>query len=251
MAVDPIHQFQITKLFTIGHIGGQEIAFTNSSAYMFASVAVISLLMIAGTRGRQLVPGRIQSLAELSYEFVANMIRSTVGPEGMRFFPLVFSLFTFIMVSNVIGIIPYAFTVSSHLIVTAAMALLVFFIVLFYGLYKNGLKFFKLFVPSGVPIYILPLVVLIEIISFFFVKPVSHSLRLFANMLAGHIALKVFASFIGMLGTLGLIGWIGAIFPLALTVALTALELLVAFLQAYVFALLTCIYLNDAIHPGH
>jgi F-type H+-transporting ATPase subunit a len=190
-------------------------------------------------------------LAELIYEFVAGMIRGNVGPEGMRFFPLVFSLFTFIMVSNVVGIIPYAFTVSSHLIVTAALALLVFFIVLFYGLYKNGLKFFKLFVPAGVPIYILPLVVTIEIISFFFVKPVSHSLRLFANMLAGHIALKVFASFVGMLGTLGLIGWIGAIFPLALTVALTALELLVAFLQAYVFAILTCIYLNDAIHPGH
>ena len=251
MAIDPIHQFQITKLFSIGHIGGQEIAFTNSSAYMFGSVAVISLLMIGGMRGGQLVPGRIQSLAELIYEFVAGMIRSIVGPEGMRFFPLVFSLFLFIMVSNVIGIIPYAFTVSSHLIVTAALALLVFFIVLFYGLYKNGLKFFKLFVPSGVPIYILPLVVAIEILSFFFVKPVSHALRLFANMLAGHIALKVFAGFVGMLGTLGLVGWMGAIFPLGLTVALTALELLVAFLQAYVFAILACIYLNDAVHPGH
>jgi len=151
----------------------------------------------------------------------------------------------------VIGLIPYAFTVSSHIIVTGALALLVFFIVLFYGLYKNGLKFFKLFVPSGVPIGILPLVVLIEIMAFFFVKPVSHSLRLFANMLAGHIALKVFASFVGMLGALGLIGWIGAIFPLVLTVALTALELLIAFLQAYVFAVLACIYLNDAVHPGH
>jgi len=131
------------------------------------------------------------------------------------------------------------------------MAMLVFFIVLFYGLYNNGLKFFKLFVPSGVPIFILPLVVLLEIFQFFFVRPVSHSLRLFANMLAGHIALKVFASFVVMLGTLGAIGWMGAIFPLGLTVALTALELLVAFLQAYVFAILTCIYLNDAIHPGH
>ena len=179
------------------------------------------------------------------------MIKSTVGSEGMKFFPLVFSLFMFICVSNVIGIIPYAFTVSSHLIVTAALALLVFFIVLFYGLYKNGLKFFKLFVPSGVPIFILPLVVLIEVISFFFVKPLSHSLRLFANMLAGHIALKVFASFVGMLGALGIVGVFGAVLPLALTTALTALELLVAFLQAYVFAILTCIYLNDAIHPGH
>jgi F-type H+-transporting ATPase subunit a len=248
MAADPIHQFQINKLFTIGHIGGQEIAFTNSSAYMFLSVAVISLLMIGA--GRQLVPGRFQSVAELSYEFVANTIRSTAGAEGMKFFPLVFSLFMFICISNVIGIIPYTFTVSSHLIVTAALALLVFFIVLFYGLYKNGLKFFKLFVPSGVPIYILPLVVFIEVISFF-LKPVSHSVRLFANMLAGHIALKVFASFIGMLGALGFIGWVGAVLPLGLTIALTALEILVAFLQAYVFTILTCIYLNDAIHPGH
>jgi F-type H+-transporting ATPase subunit a len=251
MAADPIHQFQITKLFTLGHIGGQEIAFTNSSAYMFLSVAVISLLMIGGSAGRQLVPGRVQSVAELSYEFVASMIKSTAGSEGMRFFPLVFSLFMFIAVSNLIGIIPYTFTVSSHLIVTVMLALLVFFIVLGYGLYKNGLKFFKLFVPSGVPVYILPLVVFIEVISFF-LKPVSHSVRLFANMLAGHIALKVFAGFIAMLGvSLGAIGWLGGVLPLALTVALTALELLVAFLQAYVFAILTCIYLNDAIHPGH
>jgi F-type H+-transporting ATPase subunit a len=248
MAADPIHQFQIHKLFTIGHIGGQEIAFTNSSAYMFLAVAVISLLML-GT-GRQLIPGRLQSMAEISYEFVANTIRSTAGSEGMKFFPLIFSLFMFIMVSNLVGIIPYAFTVSSHLIVTAALALLVFFTVLFYGLYKNGLKFFKLFVPSGVPIYILPLVVFIEVISFF-LRPVSHSVRLFANMLAGHIALKVFASFVGMLGAIGFVGWLGAVLPLGLTMALTALELLVAFLQAYVFAILTCIYLNDAIHPGH
>jgi F-type H+-transporting ATPase subunit a len=251
MAADPIHQFQITKLFTLGHIGGQEIAFTNSSAYMFLSVAVISLLMIGGTAGRQLVPGRVQSMAELSYEFVASMIKSTAGTEGMKFFPLVFSLFMFIAVSNLIGIIPYAFTVSSHIIVTVTLALLVFFIVLFYGIYKNGLKFFKLFVPSGVPIFVMPIVVPIEVISFL-LKPISHSVRLFANMLAGHIALKVFAGFIAMLGvSLGAIGWVGGVLPLGLTVALTALELLVAFLQAYVFAILTCIYLNDALHPGH
>ncbi|NEW93431.1 F0F1 ATP synthase subunit A [Rhodopseudomonas sp. BR0M22] len=248
MAADPIHQFQITKLFTIGHIGGQEIAFTNSSTYMFGTVALIGILMLLP--GRQLVPSRFQSIAELSYEFVANMIRSTAGKEGLKFFPLVFSLFMFIAVSNLIGIIPYTFTVSSHLIVTVALALLVFFTVLIYGLAKNGLKFFKLFVPSGVPIYILPLVVFIEVISFF-LKPVSHSVRLFANMLAGHIALKVFASFVAMLGAVGVVGWFGAVLPLGLTIALTALELLVAFLQAYVFAILTCIYLNDAIHPGH
>jgi len=246
--IDPIHQFNIDKIFTIGHIGNQEIGFTNSSAYMFGTVALISLLMIGA--GRELVPGRFQSMAEISYEFVANTLRSSAGAEGMKFFPLVFSIFMFICVSNIVGIIPYAFTVSSHIIVTAALALLVFFTVLIYGFYKNGLKFFKLFVPSGVPIVILPLVVTIEIISFLS-RPVSHSVRLFANMLAGHITLKVFASFVTMLGAFGIAGWLGAVLPLALTVALTALELLVAFLQAYVFAILTCIYLNDALHPGH
>jgi F-type H+-transporting ATPase subunit a len=248
--IDPIEQFDIDKIFTIGHIGNQEIAFTNSSAYMFGSVALISLLMIGGVAGRQLVPGRFQSIAEISYEFVASTIRSSAGSEGMKFFPLVFSLFMFIMVSNMIGIIPYTFTISSHIIVTAALAFLVFFTVLVYGFYKNGLKFFRLFVPSGIPIAILPLVVLIEIISFLS-RPISHSVRLFANMLAGHITLKVFASFVTMLGAMGIAGWVGAVLPLGLTVALTALELLVAFLQAYVFTILTCIYINDAIHPGH
>jgi F-type H+-transporting ATPase subunit a len=252
MKIDPIHQFNIEPIFTIGHIGNHTIAFTNSTLYMFIAVAVISLLMIGGMSSRALVPGRLQSVAEISYEFVASMIRSTAGSEGLKFFPLIFSLFMFICVSNLIGIIPYTFTVSSHIIVTAALALLVWFTVLIYGVYKNGLKFFKIFVPSGVPIFVLPLVVFIELLSFFFVKPVSHALRLFANMLAGHIALKVFAGFVAMLGvSLGALGWVGGIAPLALTVALTALELLVAFLQAYVFAMLACIYLNDAIHPGH
>jgi F-type H+-transporting ATPase subunit a len=249
MKIDPIHQFNIEPLFTLGHIGKHTIAITNSTVYMFVAVGIIGLLMLAS--GRQLVPGRMQSIAEISYEFVATMIRSTAGSEGLKFFPLVFSLFMFICVSNLVGIIPYTFTVSSHIIVTAALALLVFFIVLFYGLYKNGLKFFKIFMPSGIPIFIAPLVIFIEVLSFF-LKPISHSVRLFANMLAGHIALKVFAGFVAMLGvSLGAVGWIGGVAPLALTVALTALELLVAFLQAYVFAILTCIYLNDAIHPGH
>jgi F-type H+-transporting ATPase subunit a len=251
MNIDPIHQFNILNLFKIGQIGDQAIYFTNSSAYMLVAVALISLLMIGGVTGGQLVPGRLQSAAEIAYEFVASTIRSTAGAEGMKFFPLVFSLFMFICVTNLVGIIPYTFTVSSHIVVTAALALLVFFIVLIYGLYKNGLKFFKIFVPSGVPVFVLPLVVFIEVLSFL-LKPVSHSVRLFANMLAGHIALKVFAGFVAMLGvSLGAIGWIGGVLPLALTIALTALELLVAFLQAYVFAILTCIYLNDAIHPGH
>ena len=246
--MDPIHQFNIEKIFTIGHIGGQEINFTNSSAYMLVAVVLTALLMLA--TGRQLVPGRLQSVAELSYEFVANTIRSTAGSEGMKFFPFVFTIFMLVMVSNIVGIIPYTFTISSHIIVTAALAFLVFFTVLIYGFYKNGLRFFKLFVPSGIPIAILPLVVVIEIISFLS-RPISHSVRLFANMLAGHITLKVFASFITMLGAMGIVGVFGAALPLALVVALTALELLVAFLQAYVFTILTCIYINDAIHPGH
>ena len=246
--MDPIHQFNINKIFTIGHIGNQEIAFTNSSAYMLLAVAVIGLLMLATSRS--LVPGRLQSVAEISYEFVANTIRSTAGAEGMKFFPLIFSLFMFIAVSNIIGIIPYTFTVATHLIVTAALALLVFFIVLIYGFWKNGLKFFRLFVPSGIPVFILPLVVFIEVFSFF-LRPVSHSVRLFANMLAGHIALKVFASFVPLLAALGIAGYFGAVLPLGMVIALTALELLVAFLQAYVFTILTCIYINDAIHPGH
>ena len=246
--VDPIEQFHIEKLFTIGHIGNQEIAFTNSSAYMLGAVALISLLMLGS--GRRLVPGRIQSVAEIAYEFVANTIRSTAGKEGMKFFPLIFSLFMLIAVSNIVGVIPYNFTIASHIIVTAALAFLVFFTVLIYGFYKNGLKFLKLFVPSGIPIFILPLVVFIEIFSFF-LRPISHSVRLFANMLAGHIALAVFASFIPLLAGLGIVGYFGAILPLGMVIALTALELLVAFLQAYVFAILTVIYLNDAIHPGH
>src|SRR5205823_12870522 len=212
MKIDPIHQFNIEPLFTIGDIGNHTIPFTNASLYVCLSVAVISILMIGGVAGRQLVPGRFQSMAELTYEFVASTLRNTAGAEGMKFFPLVFSLFMFICISNLVGIIPYTFTVSSHIIVTVALALLVFFIVLFYGFYKNGLKFFKLFVPSGVPIYILPLVVFIEVISFF-LRPVSHSVRLFANMLAGHIALKVFASFVAMLGALGIAGWAGAVLP--------------------------------------
>jgi F-type H+-transporting ATPase subunit a len=251
MTIDPIHQFNITPIFTIGHIGGHTIAFTNSSACMLLTVVVILVIALYGMKGRQLVPGRFQSAAELSYVFVATMIRSTAGEDGMKFFPLVYCIFMFILVSNLIGVIPYAFTVTSHIIVTAAFALLVFFTVLIYGFYKNGLGFFRIFVPRGVPIYILPLVVGIEIISFFS-RPLSHSVRLFAKMMAGHVTLKVFAGFVAMLGTsLGAIGWIGGLMPLALTVALTALELLVAFLQAYVFAILTCIYLNDALHGGH
>jgi F-type H+-transporting ATPase subunit a len=247
---DPIHQFEINNLFSLLKVGETEIHFTNSAAFMFLAVGLTALLLLGATAGRRLVPSRLQSVAELSYELVADTIRSTAGEDGMRFFPFVFTLFMFIMFSNVIGIVPYTFTVTSHIIITAALALLVFFTVIIYGIWHNGLHFFKLFVPSGIPALMVPVIVVIEVLSFLS-RPISHSVRLFANMLAGHITLKLVASFVVMLGSLGFLGWIGAIAPLALTIALTALELLVAFLQAYVFTILTCIYLSDALHPGH
>ncbi len=247
---DPIHQFEIINLVPLGKIGTYDIAFTNSAAFMVVAVGGISAFLLATTAQRQLVPNRWQSIAELSYEFVADTIRNTAGTEGMKFFPFVFSLFMFILVINLIGLIPFAFTVTTHIVITAALALSVFLTVLGYGFWKNGLRFFNLFVPKGIPIYILPLIVLIEVMSFLS-RPISHSVRLFANMLAGHITLKVFAGFITMLTAFGAVGWVGAVLPLGLTIALTALETLVAVLQAYVFAILTCIYLNDAIHPGH
>jgi F-type H+-transporting ATPase subunit a len=248
--MDPIHQFEIKNFFPIVRIGGVEIAFTNSALFMLIGLTLILLLMLGATRSRALVPGRLQAAAEMSYEFVADTLRSTTGTEGMKFFPLVFSIFMFILVLNLIGIIPYTFTVTSHIIITVAFALLVFFTVVIYGFWLHGLRFLELFVPKGVPIYILPLVTAIEVLSFFS-RPVSHSVRLFANMLAGHITLEVFGGFVVMLGAWGVLGWLGAALPLALTAMLIALELLVALLQAYVFAILTCIYLNDALHPGH
>jgi F-type H+-transporting ATPase subunit a len=250
MQINPIEQFEIHNLGPLFSIGGHEFHFTNSAVLMLIIVAVVSLLLIGGTARRAVIPGRLQSIAELSYEFVANTVQSSAGTEGMKFFPFVFTLFMFVLFANIIGLIPYSFTVTSQLIVTAALALLVFFIVVGYGFYRNGLHFLNLFVPKGVPKAILPAIVLIEILSFVS-RPVSHSVRLFANMLAGHITLQVFAGFIIMLAGAGILGFFGAVLPFIMVVLLSALELLVAFLQAYVFAILTCIYLNDAIHPGH
>ena len=250
MTIDPIHQFQIENLMPVISMGGHQIAFTNSALFMFIIVAVVSTLLIGGTLRRAVVPGRLQSIAEMSYEFVANTVRSSAGNEGMKFFPFVFTLFMFVLFANLIGLIPYSFTVTSQLIITASLALLVFFIVVGYGFWKNGLHFLNLFVPKGVPKYILPAIVIIEVLSFLS-RPVSHSVRLFANMLAGHITLQVFAGFIIMLAGAGILGWFGAALPFIMVIMLCALELLVAFLQAYVSAILTCIYLNDAIHPGH
>ena len=250
MQIDPIEQFQIKNLIPMLSMGGHEIAFTNSALYMLIVVVVVSALLIGATAPRAVVPGRLQSVAEISYEFVATTLRNSTGTAGMKFLPFVFTLFMFVLFANLIGLIPYSFTVTSQLIVTATLALLVFFIVVIYGFWRNGLRFLKLFVPSGVPWFFLPLIVPIEVLSFLS-RPVSHSVRLFANMLAGHITLQVFAGFIIMLAGAGVLGWFGAVLPFIMVVMLTALELLVACLQAYVFAILTCIYLNDAIHPGH
>ena len=250
MAVDPIHQFEIHNMLPIAQIGTTQIHLTNSAIYMAISVGLTFLLLLGTTGSRRLVPTRMQSVAELTYELMANTLRNVTGDEGMKFFPFVFSLFMFILFANLVGLVPYGFTVTSHLIITAALALLVFFTVIIYGFWKNGLAWLKLFVPSGIPTFMIPLIVVIELLSFFS-RPISHSVRLFANMLAGHITLKLVAGFIGMLGGVGFVGWLGAIAPLALTIALTALEFLVAALQAFVFAILTCIYLNDAIHPSH
>lgn len=250
MANDPIHQFQITKLIPL-EVGGVDLSFTNSALFMALTVAFSAGFLILSTNGRGLIPGRLQSISEMCFEFIANLLRDSAGSEGMKFFPMVFSLFMFILVSNLFGMFPYFFTVMTHIVVTAAFAILVIGTVIIYGLMKNGLGFFKLFVPQGVPGWLIPMIVFIEILSFIS-RPISLSVRLFANMLAGHITLKVFAGFaVSMIATMGASGFVVAILPIAFTVALTALEFLVAFLQAYVFAILTCMYLNDAIHPSH
>jgi F-type H+-transporting ATPase subunit a len=248
--IDPIHQFQIHPLAGPFHIGGYEISFTNSALFMGIAVAVITSVLLAAAARGALVPSRLQSVGELWYEFVHNMVRNVLGHEGKKFFPLVFSLFSFVLIANLLGMFPYFFTVTSHVIVTASLAVFIIALVVVVGIAKHGLGWFKLFVPHGVPMVILPFISLIEIISFLS-RPVSLGLRLFGNMLAGHIVLKVFAGFVVVLGSLGFGGVVGAIAPLAMAVALTALEFLVAFLQAFVFAILTCVYLNDALHPGH
>ena len=226
--MDPIHQFHITTLFPITN----SIGFTNSALFMFLAVGVVALLMMATTSSRALVPGR------------------SAGNSGMKFMPLVFSLFMFVLITNLFGMVPGFFAVTAQIIITFALAALVITTVIAYGFYKHGTHFLHLFVPSGVPGWLLPLMVAIEVISFVS-RPLSLSVRLFANMLAGHIALKIFASFIVALASAGVLTAILSPLPFALTIALVALELLVAVLQAYVFATLTCVYLNDALHPGH
>ena len=238
-AHSPLAQFEIKPLVQI-HVGGLDLSFTNSALMMVIALALAITLLMVGTRKRAVVPGRLQSVAELSYEFVANIVRDSVGAEGRAYFPLVFSLFIFVLFGNMLGMIPYAFTFTSHIIVTFVMALMVFLLVTILGFAKHGIHFFSFFCPPGVSWVLMPLMIPIEIISYLS-RPISLSVRLFANMTAGHIMLKVFAGFIPTLGVLGIL-------PLGFVFALTGLELLIAFLQAYVFAVLTSLYINDALH---
>ncbi len=257
-AAGPMEQFEIVRLVPI-ELFGYDISITNSTLWMFIAVGLASVILLLASRGRALVPGRIQSVGEVMHDFIADMVKGAIGEEGMKFFPYVFTLFIFILAANLLGLLPsipgaphglHTFTTTSHIVVTFALAMLTIAIVIGYGFYKNGLGFLKLFVPSGVPIWLLPLITLIEFVSFLS-RPISLAIRLFANMLAGHVILKIFGIFITMLLASGMtFGWI-SIFPFLGIVAVTLLEILVAFLQAYVFAMLTCIYLNDAVHAGH
>ena len=241
LELNPMEQFEIKRLFPI-NIGGVDASFTNASLWMVIIVALVSLVLMLGSK--KLIPSRLQSVGELAYEFVADMMRDIIGDSGRAFFPFVFTLFMFILAANLLGMVPYSFTVTSHIIITFALAAVVFVGATIVGFIKNGVGYLKLFVPSGVPMFLLPLLIVIEVISYF-TRPISLSVRLFANMMAGHTMLKVFGGFVAAMGILG--GWA----PLGMMVALTALEVLVAVLQAYVFAVLTCIYLNDALNMHH
>ena len=249
MADSPMEQFQVKPLFSsqpLFSVGGHEIFFTNQALWMCIMVGVVSLFMIASTSGRRLVPSRMQSMAEMSYEFVANMLNMTSGEDGLKFFPFIFSIFLFIAGSNFFGLIPGSFTITSQICVTFALTALVIVTVIVTGFIKHGFGFFKLFAPSA-PIYILAFLVPLEVISFC-ARPMSLSMRLFANMLAGHTMLKVMAGFVVALGAAGGVFSFLSAAPMLLIVGLAALEFLVAFLQAYVFAILSCIYLSEALH---
>jgi len=236
----PLAQFEIKTLMPM-KLGEIDVSFTNSSTFMVLTVLTVSAFLLLGMRRAQLVPGRWQSMAELSYVFIANLVRDTVGSEGRRYFPFIFTIFMFVLFGNMWGMIPYSFTFTSHIVVTFAMAMVIFVGVTLIAIAKHKMHFFTFFMPPGVPMYMAPLLIPIEIISYLS-RPISLSVRLFANMLAGHTLLKVFAGFVISLGIVG--GWL----PLAFIVALTGLEIVIAFLQAFVFAILTCLYLNDALH---
>ena len=244
MASNPMQQFTVHRIGPEIKIAGIDLSFTNASLFMVISASIILLFLFLGSKEKKIIPDKIQLITEMFYSFVAKMISDTAGTKAKPFFPFIFSLFMFVLICNMVGMLPYSFTVTSHIIVTLIMALFIFVAVTIIGFLKHGFGYLKLFVPSGVPAVLLPLIVVIEIISYLS-RPISLSVRLFANMMAGHTMMKVFGGFVISLGIVG--GWL----PLSFSVALTGLEILVAFLQAYVFAILTCIYLNDALNLHH
>ena len=235
----PLEQFVIKPIVPV-EIGGVDVSFTNSALFMTIAVVLATVFLVLGMRRSDIVPGRWQAAVELSYDFIAGLLRDTVGAEGRKYFPIIFTLFMFVLLGNLLGMVPYSFTFTSHIVVTFAMAIMIFIGVTILGFVRHGMHFFSFFAPPGTPVVMLPLLVPIEIISYLS-RPISLSVRLFANMLAGHTLIKVIAGFIALLGVAGVL-------PFALVVALTGLEILIAFLQAYVFAILTCLYINDAIH---
>jgi F-type H+-transporting ATPase subunit a len=243
LSIHPMEQFEITPLFGDVHGGLGLLTITNSTLWMALGLAAVSALLILGMRGRALVPTRAQSMAELLYGFVRQMVTDVLGEQGVRFFPYIFTLFVFILFSNLLGLVPYSFAVTSHIAITGILAMVVFITVLVLGFVRNGVGFIKLFWVDAAPMALRPVLAVIELISFF-VRPLSHSIRLAGNIMAGHAVLKVFAAFVPALSVFGIL-------PLALMVAITGLEVLVACVQAYIFAILTCIYLNDALHPAH
>ena len=244
MAANPMHQFTVYKIGPEIKLGNVDISFTNASLFMLLSALIICLFLYLGSKDKKIVPGKVQLVSEIFYNFISKMISDTAGSKAKPYFPFIFSLFMFVLLCNMIGMLPYSFTVTSHIIVTLTFAIFIFIGVTILGFVIHGFKYLKIFVPSGVPVVLLPIITVIEIISYLS-RPVSLSVRLFANMMAGHTMLKVFGGFVISLGLIG--GWL----PLSFSVALTGLEILVAFLQAYVFAILTCIYLNDALNLHH
>ena len=244
MSTNPMHQFIVYRIGPEISLGNIDISFTNASLFMIISALAIISVFFAGTRRKAVIPTKIQLLTELSYALVSKMISDTAGSKAKPYFPFIFSLFMFVLFCNMLGMLPYSFTVTSHIIVTFALAAIIFVGVTIIGFVNHGVGYLKLFIPSGVPVVLLPIIVIIEMISYL-ARPVSLSVRLFANMMAGHTMLKVFGGFVISLGIIG--GWL----PLSFTVALIGLEVLIAFLQAYVFAILTCIYLNDALNLNH
>ncbi|MBI4031394.1 MAG: F0F1 ATP synthase subunit A [Proteobacteria bacterium] len=246
---DPLHQFVIEPIVPL-NIGGVDVSFTNSSLWMMASIGVSFVLFNTAMRRKALVPGRLQVLVEMFYQMVSDMVKSTIGPEGRRYFPLIFTIFMLVLMGNLLGLIPYSFTYTSHIIVTAALSFMIFLAVVVIGLARHGVHFLSLFAPAGVPVILYPFLVPIEIISYI-ARPITHSVRLFANMMAGHIMLKVFAGFSVALITTGAVGVAASAVPVLVNAALIAFELLIALLQAYVFAILACIYLKDTVEIAH